>query len=122
MLEGLEISEIRLSALERTCRIDPQFYSRENLIATKRLDILLAKPITDFVTVSDGNHMGVSDKFIDDADGIPYYRGSDIYNLFIEQSSSPMRIDRSTFLSTQLARSRLKKGDVLMSIVGSPVR
>ena len=119
MLEGLEISEIRLSGLERTRRMDAQFYSRENLLATKRLDALQAKPVTDFASVSDGNHMGVSDKFVDDADGVPYYRGSDIYNLFIEQSSAPMRIDRGTFLSPQMARSRLRKGDVLMSIVGA---
>jgi hypothetical protein len=118
-LEGLEISEIALSALERTCRMDSQFYSRENLSATKRLDVIGAKPITDFATVSDGNHMGVSDQFVDDADGIPYYRGSDIYNLFIEQSSSPMRIDRATYLTPQMARSHLRKGDVLMSIVGA---
>lgn len=99
--------------------MDSQFYSRENLSATKRLDVLRAKPITDFATVSDGNHMGVSDKFVDDADGIPYYRGSDIYNLFIEQSSMPMRIDRTTYLTCQMARSHLRKGDVLMSIVGA---
>lgn len=99
--------------------MDAQFYSRENLLATNRLDILGAKSITDFVAVSDGNHMGVSDKFVDDADGIPYYRGSDIYNLFIEQSSAPMRIDRSTFLTPQMTRSHLRKGDVLMSIVGA---
>lgn len=99
--------------------MDSQFYSRENLLATQRLDVLRAKPITAFVTVSDGNHMGVSDKFIDNVDGIPYYRGSDIYNLFIEQSAAPMRIDRATFLSRQMARSRLQKGDVLMSIVGA---
>lgn len=99
--------------------MDAQFYSRENLIATKRLDVLRARPISDFASVSDGNHMSVSDKFVDDADGIPYYRGSDIYNLFIEQSSAPMRIDRGTFLSPQMARSRIQKGDVLMSIVGA---
>ena len=121
MLEGLEISEIRLSDLERTKRIDSQFYSHENLSATNRLDAFGAKPLTDFVAVSDGNHMGVSDQFIDDVNGVPYYRGSDIYNLFIEQSSSPMRIDRNTFLSAQMARSHLRKGDVLMSIVGAVI-
>lgn len=99
--------------------MDSQFYSRENLLATKRLDGLRATPITDFVGVSDGNHMGVSDKFIDDADGIPYYRGADIYSLFIEQAVAPMRIDRATFLTPQMARSHLRKGDVLMSIVGA---
>jgi len=63
--------------------------------------------------------MSVSESFVDDDEGIPYYRGSDIYNLFIEQSSTPMRIDRRTYLTPQMARSHLRKGDVLMSIVGA---
>ncbi len=63
--------------------------------------------------------MGISEQFVDDIDGVPYYRGSDIYNLFIEKAADPMRIARATFELPQMARSRLKKGDVLMSIVGA---
>ena len=117
-MKGLEISEVKLSELERTWRIDSQFYSRSNISVAEKLNELDAKPLTNFASVSDGNHMSISDKFIDDGE-IPYYRGQDIYNFFIEQSKKPIRIDRSTYLSKQMERSHLNKGDVLMSIVGA---
>lgn len=78
-----------------------------------------SSPITNFVDVSDGNHMTISDSYVDDHNGIPYYRGSDIYNFFIEQSPSPLRIDDKTFNVPNMKRSHLKKGDVLVSIVGA---
>jgi len=117
-LEGLEISVISLSALERTRRMDSQFYSCENLLATKRLDVIGAKPLTEFAIVSDGNHMGISENFIEEG-GVPYYRGQDVGHFFIEQAHGAARIDMRTFSSAHMERSRLSKGDVLLSIVGT---
>jgi hypothetical protein len=117
-LEGLEISEVLLSDLERTSRIDAEFYSRNNIQALANLVTKGALPITKFVSVSDGNHMTVSDSYCDEG-GIPYYRGTDIYNFFIEQANSPLRIDYGAFDLPNMQRSHLKKGDVLMSIVGA---
>ncbi|MBN2824030.1 MAG: restriction endonuclease subunit S [Campylobacterales bacterium] len=77
-----------------------------------------AKPLTDFVDVSDGNHLTISDYYCDNS-GVPYYRGSDIYNFFIEQANSPLYIKHNIFESNNMKRSHLKKGDVLMSIVGA---
>jgi hypothetical protein len=117
-LEGLEVSEINLSELERTNRIDSEFYSRSNIIALNELLAKRALPITRFVTVSDGNHMTIREDYCDEG-GVPYYRGSDIYNFFIEQASCPLRIAQSAFDVPNMRRSHLKKGDVLMSIVGA---
>ena len=80
------------------------------------MEDLKGRPITDFVSVSDGNHMKISDKFIEE--GIPYYRGQDIHNFFIE-SANPICIDRQTYDVPYMKRSHLKKGDVLLSIVGT---
>lgn len=98
--------------------MDSQFYSAENLTATKRLDAIGAKPLTEFAVVSDGNHVGISENFIEQG-GVPYYRGQDVGAFFIEQAVDPARIDFATFLSPPMARSRLRKGDVLLSIVGT---
>jgi type I restriction enzyme S subunit len=117
-LEGLEVSEIRLSQLERTARIDSEFYKKGNILTSKVLSDKFSVPITNFVGVSDGNHMTISDSYVDDG-GIPYYRGSDIYNFFIEQSPSPLRIDEKIFNVSNMKRSHLKEGDVLISIVGA---
>jgi type I restriction enzyme, S subunit len=117
LLEGLEIGEIKLSELERTKRIDSDFYSKKNLLELKLLIAKNSQPITNFVSVSDGNHMTISDYYCED--GIPYYRGSDIYSFFIEQASNALRIERRIFETPNMKRSHLKRGDVLMSIVGA---
>ncbi|MBI1919956.1 MAG: hypothetical protein HYS23_02635 [Geobacter sp.] len=98
--------------------MDTEFYSRDNIQALKNLEAKGAVPITKFVSVSDGNHMTISDGYCDEG-GLPYYRGTDIYNFFIEQASSPLRIEQRAFDIPNMRRSHLKKGDVLMSIVGA---
>ncbi len=118
MLKGLEISELSVNKLERTLRIDAEFYSKKNLFVSKMMNEKNAKPLTDFVHVSDGNHLAISDYYCNSR-GIPYYRGSDIYNFFIEQAPSPLYVKRTIFDSNNMKRSHLEKGDVLMSIVGA---
>ena len=84
-MDGHEYTEILLSQLERTNRLDSEFYKKKSLQIIDLLTSISAKPLTNLVDVSDGNHMGISDKFIDE--GIPYYRGQDIHNFFIEDAT-----------------------------------
>ena len=115
-MDGHECSEILFSQLERTNRLDSEFYKKKSLSIVKLLEDISAKPLTNLIDVSDGNHMSISDKFIDE--GIPYYRGQDIHNFFIEDAI-PIYIDEETFNIAYMQRSHLKKGDVLLSIVGT---
>jgi restriction endonuclease S subunit len=117
-MDGHEITEQKLSALERTKRIDAEFYKKEHIAVDKTLAGWHKRSIADCFHVSDGNHMSITDSFCET--GIPYYRGQDIYHLFIE-NASPLMIERTTFDKPQMRRSHLKKGDVLMSIVGAIV-
>ena len=117
MLEGLEISEISNNSLERTLRLDAEFYSKFNLGQQKLFNDIDAQSLSNFATISDGNHMSISDNFVND--GVPYYRGGDIYNVFIETTTSPLRIPKPIFDMPTMQRSHLQKGDVLMSIVGA---
>ena len=116
LMDGLEVSEVVFSALERTNRIDAEFYQRDNLLVEEVLNKRDKIAIKQCFDVSDGNHMSISDSFCDD--GIPYYRGQDIYNLFIE-NSNPLCISKEAYDKPVMNRSYLKKGDVLMSIVGA---
>lgn len=116
LMDGLEISEIMLSDLERTSRIDAEFYQRNNLLAGQVLDKWNKNAFSKCFSVSDGNHMSISDNFCNE--GVPYYRGQDIYNLFIE-NSTPLYISNEAYDKPVMRRSYLKKGDVLMSIVGA---
>ena len=117
MLEGLEISEISNTSLERTLRLDAEFYSKFNLGQQKLFNKIDAQSLANFAIISDGNHMSISDNFVDE--GVPYYRGGDIYNVFIETTTSPLRIPKPIFDMPTMQRSHLQKGDVLMSIVGA---
>jgi restriction endonuclease S subunit len=116
-LEGLEISEIFKSELERTARIDSEFYAKENLKSLEVINGKAPKSLTEYLNVSDGNHMSISEHFTNDA--IPYYRGGDIYNFFIEQTQNPLNIPESVYSWPHMKRSHLQKGDVLISIVGA---
>lgn len=118
LMDGLEVSELNLSQLERTKRIDSEFYKKENIAVDSILSLWDKKSIAECFYVSDGNHMGITDSFCEN--GIPYYRGQDIYHLFIE-NAEPLTIDQRTFDKPQMRRSHLEKGDVLMSIVGAIV-
>ncbi|MCM1048254.1 MAG: hypothetical protein NC433_07505 [Clostridiales bacterium] len=115
-MDGLEVSEIRLSNLERINRIDAEFYQKGNLLVEKILDKWDKKAFSECFDVSDGNHMSISDDFCDY--GVPYYRGQDIYNLFIE-NSNPLYISNEAYNKSTMWRSYLKRGDVLLSIVGT---
>lgn len=116
-MEGLEISEIFKSELERTARIDSEFYAKENLKSLEVINRKAPKSLTEYLNVSDGNHMSISEHFTNDA--IPYYRGGDIYNFFIEQTQKPLNIPESVYAWPHMKRSHLQKGDVLISIVGA---
>ena len=116
LMDGLECKEVNRSELERTLRIDSEFYSKSAIIISDMLRSRNHDSLTTFVNVSDGNHMGISDYFIDE--GVPYYRGQDAGAFFIE-NSSPICIDEKTFELPVMKRSHLKKGDVILSIVGT---
>ena len=116
-MEGLEISEINLSKLERTKRIDAEFFRKEFIRNQESLLKSSSVAISDLVAVSDGNHFSISDEFTDD--GIPYYRGQDTTGQFFAEQSSPIGITRTAFEIPHMRRSHLKKGDVLLSIVGT---
>lgn len=115
-MDGLECSEIMLRALERTTRMDAEFYQKGNLAILSSLHQKQLQPFTQSFTVSDGNHMSISKAFC--SEGIPYYRGQDSHSVFIEESA-PVCIDRATFNHPHMLRSHLKAGDVLVSIVGT---
>ena len=112
------MSEIYVSKLERTTRLDSEFYSKFFLEIEEKLKKLDFEKISELTKVSDGNHAKISDYFSDE--GVPYYRGGDIYNFFIEHAKAQsLKIPLNVYQWENMKRSHLKKGDVLMSIVGA---
>ena len=64
-MDGLECSEINRSELERTLRIDSEFYSKSAIKVSDMLKSRSHDLLTTFVNVSDGNHMGINIAAID---------------------------------------------------------
>jgi restriction endonuclease S subunit len=110
-------SVTRSSSVVVSGRIDGEYYLPAYLENERLLSKLETKPLPQLFHVSDGNHLSVSRHFIDSA-GIPYYRGQDINDFFIE-NASPVRIPESIFSSGLMRRSHFCAGDVLLSIVGT---
>jgi hypothetical protein len=73
--------------------------------------------LTNVSSVSDGNHFTISEDFV--IAGIPYYRGQDVVGNFFVEQSTPRCITEEAFTRPYMARSHLKRGDVLLSIVGT---
>lgn len=116
LLDGLEVSEIPLSELERTHRIDSEFYRKQFIEDYEILENVDNVTFSKVMEISDGNHMSISNDFCEE--GVPYYRGQDIYSFFIENANS-VKITREAFERGIMKRSHLQRGDVLVSIVGA---
>jgi restriction endonuclease S subunit len=112
------ISQINHTDLIGINRIDGEYFEPKYLALQKILDRLSPIPITSVTHVSDGNHMSISKFFTENLDAIPYYRGQDINDFFIE-NATPLRIPETVFNIGWLRRSHFKPGDVLLSIVGT---
>lgn len=115
--KNIEYSEVNLSDLERTMRVDAEFYEPVHIEVEEKLSNYTLLKLPQIVSVSDGNHFKISDDFIEE--GIPYYRGQDTTGNYFIELSSPNKIDFDTFNQGFMKRSHLRKGDILLSIVGT---
>ncbi|WP_147427372.1 hypothetical protein [Micromonospora globbae] len=102
--------------LERTSRIDPEYYLPDYQDLEDRLKRLKASPLTDVAKVSDGNHASISKHFT--SSGVRYLRGQDINDFFIS-AGSPVYLPLKTYNSAPMLRSHMQPLDVLVSIVGT---
>ena len=111
-------SEVKYSYLNFASRIDGEYFSPNYLLNEQLIRKLDTKPLPFAFSVSDGNHLEVSQAFTEKINGIPYFRGKDINDFFLE-NASPIRIPFSVFNTQQMQRSHFKANDVLLSIVGT---
>ncbi len=117
MLKGLEASEQKWSALERTYRLDAEYFRHDFMECAAHLAKMPTAKVTEVAKVSDGNHFSISERFQDE--GIPYYRGQDVSGHFFVEECSSTFINEATFNEKHIVRSHLRKGDILLSIVGT---
>ena len=115
---SVEFITRNLSELDRTRRLDAEFFRREALEVEAQLKSICTEPLTQVADISDGNHFSISESFVDDG-GLPYYRGQDVVGHFFIEQASPQLITREAYDHAYMRRSHLQQGDVLLSIVGT---
>lgn len=116
-MEGLEATVAWSGDLERTARIDAEYFQKRFLRSAELIEKWERDDVATLTRVSDGNHFSISQDFVDE--GVPYYRGQDVTGRFFVESAAPIHITREAFDQKHMVRSHLKKGDVLLSIVGT---
>lgn len=116
-MKGLEATVARSSDLERTARIDAEYFQKRFLRSAALIDRWDRDHVAALTHVSDGNHFSISEDFVEE--GVPYYRGQDVTDRFFIETAAPIHITREAFDQRHMVRSHLKKGDVLLSIIGT---
>ena len=114
----MQFSIAAYSELERTKRIDAEFFWPVYRDLNKVLSAKTVQPLTALCNVSDGNHMSVAHHFQDEK-GIPYFRGQDINTDFFIENATPTFIPENIYALPYMKRSWFQNGDILLSIVGT---
>ncbi|CAG8667847.1 1358_t:CDS:2, partial [Ambispora gerdemannii] len=112
------VAEKFINNLERTFRIDADFYKPDVIEFLSLLSKKNAQSLTNYVKVSDGNHSKITE-YLQDYPGVPYYRGKDINTDFFIENARPAYISESKYNQKQMIRSHFLSGDVLLSIKGT---
>ena len=105
-----------LSEAIKNERIDAQFFSSNYI---KIMGAISNRPYTslsDVAYITDGNHLKIAEVF-DASHGIRYLRGQDLSSNMMLHDRNIVRIPESTF--NLLERSHIRKGDILITIVGA---
>jgi restriction endonuclease S subunit len=118
-LEGLEISEIKLSDVMKdnlTQRFDADYFKKCFLQDEKILKDIGFARLKSFASIGGGKRLPLGSAFSDV--GVPYIRAEDVKGSFVEWDSSP-KISENLHLL--LHRYQAKHNDVLLTIVGNSI-
>jgi type I restriction enzyme M protein len=106
-------SIIQKSQLERASRLDAEYYQPEYLERMKKLKLFLTGKLGDVAYITDGEH---GSPIFDEGSGIKYFSAQHVRDGFIDDSGAKYI---SKIIDEKNKRSRLQKGDVLLSTVGT---
>jgi restriction endonuclease S subunit len=104
---------IKKSQLERASRLDAEYYQPEYLERLKKLRLFPVGKLEDVAYITDGEH---GSPIFDEKSGIKYFSAQHVRDGFIDDSDAK---NISRIIDEKNKRSRLQKGDVLLSTVGT---
>jgi len=106
-------SVIQKSKLEGARRLDAEYYQPEYLKAMKNLKLFPIEKLGNIAYITDGEH---GSPIFDEKSGIKYFSAQHVRDGFIDDSDAK---NISKIIDEKNRRSRLQKGDVLLSTVGT---
>ena len=117
MLEGLEISEVLISELEFSSRIDSEYYKKhllnfENIVKTGKYAVF--SKVANFLIGPFGSAFN-TENYVEDGD-YRYVRGQDV-KPFILKDGENRYLPREDY--DRLIKYALKEKDILISVVGT---
>lgn len=110
------ISVVRKTSLERTLRIDSEYYQPAYLESALRLCNVTTARLSKIAMVSDGNHLTIAESF-QDVPGVRYLRGQDVSSEMMIEERNQVYIPEEIY--EKIKRSHVNKGDILVTIVGA---
>lgn len=118
LLDGLEISEVKLSELERTKRIDAEYYRPAflTLLKIQAENNKRTKPLIELCEKIDVGFVGSMIHAYSDESGIPLLQTQNIHQFFID-TTDPKYI--YSWFHEELQKSQIYAGDVLIARSGS---
>jgi len=109
----MKFSIIQKSQLEGALRIDSEYYQPEYLEKNKKLRLIPTSKLEEIAYITDGEH---GSPIWDENSGIKYFSAQHVKDSFIDDSNAATI---SKIIDARNARSRLRKGDILLSTVGT---
>ena len=121
LIDGLECSEIMLSALEHSARMDAEYYSKRNLLLQERLNAVGAHPLSAYGATLDCSafYPSITGAYSHDRSKIPFLRVDEI------QAGLVRITDNTVFLPEELLRKNSKTiaraypGDIIIAKGGN---
>lgn len=110
------ISVVGKADLEKTSRIDSEYYQLVYLDSSRKLQNVTTVKLSRISKVGDGNHLTIAERF-QEIPGVRYLRGQDVSAEMMIEERNQVYIPEDSY--EKIERSHVKAGDVLVTIVGA---
>lgn len=110
------VSIVHRTHLEKTCRIDAEFYQPTYLESVNKLLNTEHSTLSKLATVGDGNHLTIAERF-QDYPGVRYLRGQDLSTEMLIEDRNEVFIPEDVY--SKIQRAQINSKDVLVTIVGA---
>lgn len=110
------VSIVQRKHLEKTYRLDSEYYQPEYIESFEKLLKSKAVPLFRLANVGDGNHLTIAEQF-QDFPGVRYLRGQDVSIEMIIEDRNEVYIPEDVY--QKIERAQIYLGDVLVTIVGA---